>query len=1056
MPASALASETPKRQVTAFAAFCGASFGATTPVVVQFQYLVYRASWADALAIVTCLLLGPLAVVAWWGNRRRRVLLTFVLASVGAAASFWGTYLVVPNKPVATYPPLVLAGTESSRYLGLVLATVACCSLAATAALRLLAGARPKASTGASAVAAGTVTSAVGAHLSANFGWTSAAPFCALLAASMALVAARWLPKPSATRDPERVREASAGAFPLTLGFVVLAWAAVYLNHAFQTRKQVTLAAATLATVAGVLASAFLAVAWAVEFSGGRGDPSLAGLGPPGGLRVRPLVVCVLGTPLVGLALLLVPDDRQVLAVGELWASKVPLGAALALFLFGAFGGMPALLRSSSKAGRSAGATLTLALPFALQQASSAAAGLDVTNWSEVAATTSLLLVAGAALVGLGALVASRSVWPVARGAAANVAVAAETKRERRHVGRSRGAPKAVNVSFLALLVASASSWAINALSGPCSWNAGTSTTQLPRSAAWEDDDVVRIVGNPFGVVHGSDGTGGIEEAFHVAWNRKDLPWSYVEPAPGSFVYNGRTVEDEWHPPPGPSLEVNLTMPVLGPDGATLADLDPGGDGYYGIYLETDPGHEGVNYFGAIVNNATSTVNLSATPPPGVGLLVTYNQTKPLPFGDLAGGYDAYVANLNASGVRFLPILDYGNPLYGDGYHVDEAALPYWARYVNRTVARYADVVDYWEVWNEPNNRYGVDAGTWRDFFNVLEVAADVVNELDPTAKLVVGGLGGTDEMAFLEQLLREVMVDDGYYEAFDGIAVHPYSTKNAEDLYDRVAAYRETLQRYGWTPARGKSLLVTEFGFPTNGSGHAGARDPFVEQAHQVVKGMAMGAAAGFELFVWYCESDAAFSPAWSLATKVDSEMYFGLFLGDGRTPKPAAHAFNLTAARLSDTELHLDGVRLGLAPGLSARDFYAFDFRDPSTGRRTLVAWTATRVEVSARLVVPGRLMGAPVVHDVLTGQPRPPSGGWWYDDATNRTFVEHVLGGAPEVLDYAPVSIDVDVALEVGLSPFAALQVHALPLLVAAVAAWGALERRTFSGSDPTGDS
>ncbi len=72
---------------------------------------------------------------------------------------------------------------------------------------------------------------------------------------------------------------------------------------------------------------------------------------------------------------------------------------------------------------------------------------------------------------------------------------------------------------------------------------------------------------------------------------------------------------------------------------------------------------------------------------------------------------DPQVREMAAMGVKPWICISYGNPVWGSDFRLgmkvrqvtdDPEAFAAWIRYVKALVARYKDVVDEWEIWNEP------------------------------------------------------------------------------------------------------------------------------------------------------------------------------------------------------------------------------------------------------------------------------------------------------------------------------------------------------------------
>ena len=121
-------------------------------------------------------------------------------------------------------------------------------------------------------------------------------------------------------------------------------------------------------------------------------------------------------------------------------------------------------------------------------------------------------------------------------------------------------------------------------------------------------------------------------------------------------------------------------------------------------------------------------------------------------------------------------------------------SLPYndpkntWGQFVRKLAARQRGVVDHWAVWNEPDLfdpaiRYTWD-GSYEEYFQLLKVAYLNIKEVNPQAKVILGGLAYWWDKEYGRPPylgpLFEVMARDpdrkrnGDY--FDIVAVHTYN----------------------------------------------------------------------------------------------------------------------------------------------------------------------------------------------------------------------------------------------------------------------------------------
>lgn len=116
----------------------------------------------------------------------------------------------------------------------------------------------------------------------------------------------------------------------------------------------------------------------------------------------------------------------------------------------------------------------------------------------------------------------------------------------------------------------------------------------------------------------------------------------------------------------------------------------------------------------------------------------------------------------------YLPVNDPGN---------------LWANYVRRVAQYYAPLgVHHWIVWNEPDiapNVYGHEfSGTTQDYYQLVKVAYQVMKQVDPAARIHLGGMTHWHDPGYLRRYLEVVVADpeaaaNNYY--FDAITFHIY-----------------------------------------------------------------------------------------------------------------------------------------------------------------------------------------------------------------------------------------------------------------------------------------
>jgi hypothetical protein len=108
--------------------------------------------------------------------------------------------------------------------------------------------------------------------------------------------------------------------------------------------------------------------------------------------------------------------------------------------------------------------------------------------------------------------------------------------------------------------------------------------------------------------------------------------------------------------------------------------------------------------------------------------------------------------------------------------------LDAWAAFVEQTTRHYADLVQHWEIWNEPNiTVFWEPTPDPREFMDVLRVGYEAAKRGNPDCTVLMPGLAGPTEnrwgMDFLDELLRL-----GAARYCDAISIHPYRQTTPEE----------------------------------------------------------------------------------------------------------------------------------------------------------------------------------------------------------------------------------------------------------------------------------
>ncbi|MCQ2388096.1 MAG: hypothetical protein MJ138_00080 [Kiritimatiellae bacterium] len=148
---------------------------------------------------------------------------------------------------------------------------------------------------------------------------------------------------------------------------------------------------------------------------------------------------------------------------------------------------------------------------------------------------------------------------------------------------------------------------------------------------------------------------------------------------------------------------------------------------------------------------------------------------------------DPQIRECAAMQIKPWVCISYGNPVWGSDFRLgmrvkqvtgNPEAFAAWIRYVKALVARYRDVVDEWEVWNEP-------FGQAAEYAELFLRTARAVREVQPEAKIYCTAISMAKDMSksdyavVLDKLKRENALDLASYFVY-----HPYSP-NPDDSYE-------------------------------------------------------------------------------------------------------------------------------------------------------------------------------------------------------------------------------------------------------------------------------
>jgi hypothetical protein len=237
---------------------------------------------------------------------------------------------------------------------------------------------------------------------------------------------------------------------------------------------------------------------------------------------------------------------------------------------------------------------------------------------------------------------------------------------------------------------------------------------------------------------------------------------------------------------------------------------------------------------------------------------------------------DEAVNKARARGINVLGLL-----LYNRDLSKNLPDLTAWSNYVSNTIRHFSGRVNYWQVWNEPENNIYLAGANPTDYAKLLKASFSTIKAANPAAKVVTAGVNGF-AVPWLEKMLAA-----GGAGQYDILAVHPYvlfpTSPEAKYWVDNQLAYIMAFnRRHG-----NKPVWATEFGWTTGGNDGTAVSEN--AQANYLARAYVSGLSAGLSKIFMYQFHDEG--------TK-DS---YGLVRENWLTQKPSYAAYKNLVTRLS-----------------------------------------------------------------------------------------------------------------------------------------------------------
>ncbi|MEO8286655.1 MAG: S-layer homology domain-containing protein [Chloroflexota bacterium] len=336
--------------------------------------------------------------------------------------------------------------------------------------------------------------------------------------------------------------------------------------------------------------------------------------------------------------------------------------------------------------------------------------------------------------------------------------------------------------------------------------------------------------------------------------------------------------------------------------------------------------------------------------------------------------YDQQLASNFNNGIQVIGMLlttprwASTNPGASDWYWYEPGNYNDYYDYVRSVVNRWKNNIHVWEIWNEPNH-----AGTWNCLNNcdraahyaqLLQGAYVAVKSVDPTARVLIGGLYVHDTNNEGIAFLNNVVAASGGQINFDGMSIHTYMPDRIPEAMDpqsvvqnyqyRLNMVNDWIDAHGGNPAE---IWITEEGRSTcvvSGSCPPNMTWSEDDQASMLARMYGISAATRRVVQYDYFQLEDKFNnPA---------NLYGGMsVVRDNLTTKPAYDAYRTISAQLDGATFVGPGPQM--IPGNNPNqpdnsDYVGFDYKFHKGSQNIHMVW---RVNGSATVSYP--VLGSPV---------------------------------------------------------------------------------------------
>jgi hypothetical protein len=290
--------------------------------------------------------------------------------------------------------------------------------------------------------------------------------------------------------------------------------------------------------------------------------------------------------------------------------------------------------------------------------------------------------------------------------------------------------------------------------------------------------------------------------------------------------------------------------------------------------------------------------------------------------------YERYAAKARRLNLGILLILDYNNPLYGEGYPTEPRARRAFARYARTVAEKFKGQIMHYEVWNEWTVGCGMGDrhGDAEEYTELLTATYKTLKDVDED--LTVVGIGGEHSGHRVDHI--KTMFRDGALDYCEAVSVHSYRyprSPEESDLYGELENVADLIEKHGGD----HPLWVTEIGWPT----HVGARgvNEFTQAQYLVRSHVLMLATGEVTRISWYDFYNDGTKPTYN-------EHNFGLIHNKAYNcaPKPGSVAYREMTEQLTGKDFRKlenpgDGLYIATFSGDGEEVVVAWSTNEPHT---------------------------------------------------------------------------------------------------------------------------